>query len=323
MTLWVCQLKDSYQEARIRPPEGPVCAHRAPIHVTAALAVASVITACAMGPSPAHPDPGMALQDEVPTGFPRTCDPAAVQVMLLGTYHFQGSARDAVSGEPQDMLSPRRQAELDDLVARLAQWAPQQVAVEWPASFADSTHARYRRYLDRDGASASQNEVVQVGFRLARHLGLATVHPIDHQMPIGNDSLAALIERRPDLEANADRLLRQLQEQARAADSAMETLTVVEQLRLVNREERLRGGNSFGMFGSWLAAGEGANLGGPQLLTRWYERNFYMAHYLTRVLEPDTRRVLVLVGSGHVPPLRNILDEAPQLCPVSPLPYLR
>jgi hypothetical protein len=77
------------------------------------------------------------------------------------------------------------------------------------------------------------------------------------------------------------------------------------------------------MFGSWLATGEGSNRGGPQLLARWYERNFYMAHNLTRVLRPGTRRMIVLVGSGHVPPLRNILDESPEFCPVSPLPFLR
>ena len=74
---------------------------------------------------------------------------------------------------------------------------------------------------------------------------------------------------------------------------------------------------------TYLLVGEGENRGGPRMLARWYERNFYMAHNLTRVLRPGTRRVLVLVGSGHVPPLRNILDESPQFCPVSPLPYLR
>jgi CTP:molybdopterin cytidylyltransferase MocA len=77
------------------------------------------------------------------------------------------------------------------------------------------------------------------------------------------------------------------------------------------------------MFGSFLAAGEGTNFGGPQLLTRWYERNIIMAHNLTRVLRPETRRVLVIVGSGHVPPIRNVLDESPDFCPVSPLPYLQ
>jgi CTP:molybdopterin cytidylyltransferase MocA len=77
------------------------------------------------------------------------------------------------------------------------------------------------------------------------------------------------------------------------------------------------------MFGSMLAAGQGGNRGGPQLLARWYERNIIMAHNLTRVLRPGTRRVLVVVGSGHVPPMRNVLHESPDFCPVSPLPYLR
>lgn len=76
-------------------------------------------------------------------------------------------------------------------------------------------------------------------------------------------------------------------------------------------------------FGSFLFAGDGANYAGPQLLARWYERNFRMAHNLTRVLRPDTRRVLLLAGSGHVPPLRNIFDESPEFCPVSLLPFLR
>jgi hypothetical protein len=77
------------------------------------------------------------------------------------------------------------------------------------------------------------------------------------------------------------------------------------------------------MFGGYLQAGEGQNYGGPQFLAQWYARNFDMAHNLTRMLRPDVRRILVIVGSGHVPPLRNILDEAPQFCPVSPLSLLR
>jgi hypothetical protein len=264
-----------------------------------------------------------ALLREIPNGFPLTCPSDAVQVMLLGTFHFQGSATDAVSGTPADVTTPRRQAELDELVTRLAHWEPQQVAVEWPYSFADSTTARYQRYLAGGGASASQNEVVQVGFRLARLLGHPTVHPIDHQMPIGNDSLGALLERRPDLRRHSERMIQELRSATAARERAEVDLSMVERLLRVNEEEALRAGNSRAMFGSWIAAGEGENRGGPQLLARWYERNFYMAHNLTRVVRPETRRVLLLVGSGHVPALRNILDEAPGFCPVSPLATLR
>jgi hypothetical protein len=103
----------------------------------------------------------------------------------------------------------------------------------------------------------------------------------------------------------------------------MRQTTIVEHLRRLNTDEALHGGNSLGMFGGYLAVGEGANYGGPQFLAKWYERNFNMAHNLTRLLQRDVKRILVVVGAGHVPPLRNILDEAPQFCPVSPLPWLR
>ncbi len=132
-----------------------------------------------------------AVAQQIPTGFPAACGPGEVQVMLLGVYHFAGSGTDAVQAPAEDVLSPGRQAELEELAARLARWAPEQVAVEWPFSFADSTTARYARYA-ASGTTDSRNEVAQIGFRLARRLGHATVHPIDHQINLGNDSIGTL-----------------------------------------------------------------------------------------------------------------------------------
>jgi hypothetical protein len=265
--------------------------------------------------------PAPAPADPTPTGFPAVCRPGEVEVMLLGTYHFEGSANDAVDTPAEDILGPRRQAELEELATRLAEWGPQQIAVEWPYSFADSATARYRRYADA-GTTQSRNEVAQIGFRLARRLGHGTVHPIDHQMPLGNDSIEALYRRRPEFKAHSDSLLAVLQRESVRLRAWQRETSVIEHLRAANSDEGLQGGNSFAMFGSMLAAGEGANRGGPQLLARWYERNIIMVHNLTRVLRLDTRRALVVVGSGHVPAMRNILHESPYFCPVSPLPYL-
>lgn len=263
-----------------------------------------------------------AAAQQVPTGFPAACEPGEVQVMLLGTHHFEGSGNDGVRAAGEDMLGPSRQAELEELATRLARWAPEQIAVEWPFTYADSTNAQYRRYAST-GTSARSNEVVQVGFRLARRLGHPTVYPIDHQMPLGNDSIGPLKARRPDLVQRGDSLAALLQVRSDSIRQAQAGLGIVERLRETNTDQGLREGNSRGMFGIWLPAGDEANLGGPRLLARWYERNFIMAHYLTRVLRPETRRVLVIVGSGHVPPLRAILDESPDFCPVSPLPLLQ
>jgi hypothetical protein len=276
--------------------------------------VAVLLAACAAVATP------LAAQQQ-PTGFPATCAPGEVQVMLLGTFHFEGSTGDAVQSPLADVLSPPRQAELDELVTRLAAWSPDLVAIEWPAASADSTAAQYGRYAV-SGSSRSANEGVQVGFRLARRMGHATVHPIDHQMPLGNDSLEALMQRRPEIQQRVDSLVAVLQARTDSVIANEDRTSIIQRLRDANTEQALHGGNSMGMFGSFLAAGEGSNHGGPRLLARWYERNFIMAHNLTRVVRPGTRRVLMVVGSGHVPPLRNILAESPDYCPVSPLPYL-
>jgi hypothetical protein len=257
-----------------------------------------------------------------PTGFPDRCRPGEVQVMLLGTYHFANPGRDAVKQDIDDVLASHRQQEIEDLVQRLARWEPDQIAVEWPFSFADSTQARYERF--RNGTlPPNRNEVVQVGFRLAAKLGHPSVHPIDHQMPIGNDSIAAVVKRRPEFQRAGDSLTRAMQARADSEAPLMRRTTIVEHLYLANTDDELHGRNSLGMFGTLLPVGEGQNYGGPQILAKWYERNIYMVHNIMRVLRPGTDRVLVIVGSGQVPPMRNVLDESPHFCPVSPLPYLR
>ena len=258
-----------------------------------------------------------------PTGFPARCATNEVQVMVLGVYHFANPGRDDIRQDIDDVLKPQRQRELEDLVTRLATWAPDRIAVEWPWSFADSARARYERF--RAGTMApNRNEVVQIGFRLAARMGQQGVHPIDDESFLDlNDSLRAIGQRRPEFRRTRDSTVAILQARADSTNIWMRQTTIVEHLRRLNTDEALHGGNSLGMFGGYLAVGEGANYGGPQFLAKWYERNFNMAHNLTRLLQRDVKRILVVVGAGHVPPLRNILDEAPQFCPVSPLPWLR
>ena len=264
-----------------------------------------------------------AQPDDRPTGFPARCAPSEVHVMLLGTYHFANPGRDVIKQEIDDVLAPARQAQLEALANRLATWRPDMIAVEWPLSFQDSTNARYARY--RAGTLApSRNEVVQIGFRVAARLGHTSVYGIDDDSNLDlNDSLRAIEARRSDFRRVRDSINRVLQAAADSTNAWRKTTTIIQHLQALNTDEALHGGNSLGMFGGWLAEGEANNYGGPNFLIDWYRRNMNMVHHLTRIRRPETRRILVVVGNGHVPPLRNLLDEAPQFCPVSPLSYLR
>src|SRR5512138_693245 len=102
-------------------------------------------------------------------------DPVRTQVLLVGTYHFSNPGKDLNNVKAVDILGAPRQQEIGKVVASLARFAPTQVAVEWPAQVVNERYAQYRA----GQLPESRNEVVQLGFRLARERGLANVRGLD------------------------------------------------------------------------------------------------------------------------------------------------
>lgn len=75
------------------------------------------------------------------------------------------------------MLSPRRQAEIAHVAVVLREFRPTKIAVE--AGFSDNRITqRYTDYL-AGRYDLTRNEVGQLGFRVAKELGHATVYPVD------------------------------------------------------------------------------------------------------------------------------------------------
>jgi hypothetical protein len=97
------------------------------------------------------------------------------RVILIGTYHFSNPGQDQANVESVDVTMPRRQAELQAVTDALAGFKPTFVGVEWPA---EAARDNYARYLDGT-LPASRNEVVQLGFCLAKQVGLERVHGLD------------------------------------------------------------------------------------------------------------------------------------------------
>ena len=270
-----------------------------------------------------------------PEGWPR-CEPEQVQVMLLGTYHMDNPGLDEVNVKADDVLADERQAQLENLVDRLADWEPNRVAVERPYDEFESTNAIYEKYhtseyaYDREEAYSSphsmrndedsecRSEVVQVGFRMADRLDHDHVFPIDEHPdepdtdPFEDreiDSSRRISVTPPDSEA--------IQHEV---DERLASSTLIEYFQWINSEDELRNNHDL-MFDRGIRAADDT-FGSPVFLAYWYDRNIRMVHHLWRALEQDDERMLLVVGSGHIRVLRHLLDEAPMFCPVSPLPYL-
>ncbi len=259
--------------------------------------------------------------------------------MVLGTYHMDEPGLDAATLDVDDVLVPRRQAELEELTDSLARWNPDRVAVERPYDRADAVNALYDEYrageraYDREEEidpphpfrnepdTECRSEVVQIGFRLAEKLDHERVSPIDSPTKLGNEEVEALRERGFEPETKVSASLPDPEERVREWGRRLADSSIVEFHRWLNREEQVSANNE-AMFDEYLRLGEGDNFGGPRLLATWYERNLRMVHALWRAIEPDDRRVLVLVGNGHVPVLRHLLEETPTFRPVGPRSHL-
>lgn len=254
-------------------------------------------------------------------------EPGQVVVVLLGVAHLANPGNDEFNLEVDDVLAPGRQRELETLAERLAAWDPDRVAVEWPRerqATVDEAYAAYRAddLGDPPGDLERRNEVVQIGFRVADRLGHGRVAAVDHKLPmdahLGEDddvSLGAF----PPPDA-VEYPLVDPQAELREQHERLAEDTVPEFLASLNREPALRTNGALTFAAGFHAEGE--DHPGARLLTAWYERNLRIAENLWRALDDGDARVLLPVGSAHVRPLRQVLDEAPMFCPASPLGLL-
>jgi hypothetical protein len=152
------------------PPSGSTSVPKAAGRRLAAAAAALAVAACGGEVLPGADDgPGRAADD-------------ATEVVLLGTSHFAGSLTDENTSEVGDLLSERRQAELDAIAERISDWGPDELMVECTPDAQPGIDSLYRAYRAGDHdptARGVRNEIQQLGFRAADRAGLDGLRCVD------------------------------------------------------------------------------------------------------------------------------------------------
>ncbi len=230
------------------------------------------------------------------------------EVFLLGTYHMDNPGRDLHNTNADDVLAPRRQAEIEELMVMLARFRPTKVAIEWDngdQAGLDRIYGEYvagRRQLTRD-------ERQQVGMRLAKLMGLKRVYAIDTMWDFPYGSLinwAKANSRSAEIEA----IDRMGSEHSKADSEYLLGHSVLEMYRRMNSPKWISDNAAiYARFGHF---GDDSDPAGARLLTRWHERNTFILTSLLGVIEPGDR-VLVLYGAGHQTLLRRFIADDPTL----------
>jgi len=239
---------------------------------------------------------------------------AKTQVLLVGTYHFSNPGKDLNNVKAVDILAAPRQQELGKVIASLARFAPTQVAVEWPAQVVDERYAKFRA----GQLPESSNEVVQLGFRLARERGLANVHGLDVEADFPFEAVDAWA-RKHGRGAEIDALLAFGAKETEHISALQEKTSIGGVLRDLNTRESIARNHSF--YPPLLTMGSDDDQPGVKLLSAWYTRNFEICARLLQAIKPGDR-VVVFYGQGHIYLLQQCLREQADVQLVDPLSYL-
>lgn len=240
------------------------------------------------------------------------------QVMILGTGHFANPRRDVNNAAVDDMLAPRRQAELEELAERLARYAPTRIAVEVPVERQGWLDSAYAAYL-AGTAEPDRGEITQVAFRLAKRLGHARVYAVDYKQGMRIPEVMAWGAAH-GAGAQVARMQRYMGGFIPALNAAVARLTVVEMLREANRPDNLAISHQPYLAEARIAAD--TSYPGWEDVAGWYARNLRIFVNVSRLAAGPDDRVLVLFGAGHAPLLRQYVAAAGDLELVEPDRYL-
>ncbi|MCU1306300.1 MAG: hypothetical protein JWN45_995 [Acidobacteriaceae bacterium] len=257
------------------------------------------------------------------------CPAGKVPIMVLGTYHMANPGHDTVNMHADSVSSQRRQKEMAELLERLAKFRPTKIAVE---STRDGKRpAQYAQYL-AGSYQLTANEIDQVGFVLAKKMGLKQISPVDFDMWMSGLQPSEMHEPKPKPKPptaapaappeEESALIKEVRAVVKKDEEILKTSTVSEYLAHLNAPERARLNNVWDVESN-LKPGEGYNMyEHTDEATGWYKRNLRIATNVLDITEPNDR-VLVIFGAGHKKILSDLLGEHPMYCLVDTVKYLK
>ena len=262
-------------------------------------------------------------------------------VMVLGSSHLANPGVDAFNFRMDDVLAPKRQREIEQLVEQLKEFKPTKIAFERDEKTNGAgTQTEYQGYL-KGTYELKRNEHDQIGFRLAKQMGHPKVYCVDYwpeQNPFFPDDFdwdlmdadkfakahnqEHLLPSIEDLAAPDAKITRQ-EEDGRVWIESEKYLPIIDMYIQHNEPEGIR--NDHQLYLRKIARiGLGDQYPGANWVAHsWYARNLKIFVNLTRITESADDRILLIIGAGHVFLVQQFLEDSGDYIIESPLKYLK
>jgi hypothetical protein len=231
---------------------------------------------------------------------------ARPEILVLGTYHMANPGHDIYNLQADDVLSPKRQQEIAQLIEVLKRFHPTKIAVESDI-WRQRVGREYSDYL-AGKYTLSRNEIDQIGYRLAKELGHHAVYPVDvdGEFPIQRVNNYAKANGRAE---KLDAISAGWGTLVKKQGDFLRSHTVLETLQYMNSDSRAA--KDMALYYATVPYGEPGDYAGADLLASWYQRNIRIYSNIVKLVESPSDRILVIYGAGHLAWLRqDIANDA-------------
>jgi hypothetical protein len=222
------------------------------------------------------------------------------EILVLGTYHMANPGHDIHNMQADDVLSPKRQQEIAQLIGVLKKFNPTKIAIESDVS-SGRVAKEYADYL-AGKYTPSRNEIDQIGYRLAKELGHRTVYPVDAD---GDFPYMRVLNyaKANGLQSKFDAIQARTGQRVKAQADFLGSHTVLETLSYMNSDSLAAA--DLAEYFSFVQFAEPYEYAGPDLLADFYRRNIHIYRNITALIDSPSERILVIYGAGHLGWLRQ------------------
>lgn len=209
--------------------------------------------------------------------------------------------------EHEDLYSEKRQAEMEELVSKLAEFKPTKIAVEMEPEDSEFVNEKFNQFK-LGTYELGMNEIFQVGFRLGLKLEHEQIYPTDWM----GDADMGYGEVESWAEENQPEILDEIYEELEfpvlsEGKSVIDYYKEINAPTIVNKLHKIHLNIArIGDFNNYVAM---------NWLSWWYKRNLIMFANLTRLIDSEDERILFIVGVGHSSIVTKFIEES-EICEV-------
>lgn len=223
-----------------------------------------------------------------------------MEILLVGTFHLSDTP-DLNTLSEKDKRK-YNDSDFEQLAIDLAKFQADQVFVEYPFNSQKHLNSIYRSAEVNEGFK--ENEIYQIGFRLAKMLGHNAIYAVDwNEQPEESINIGLVAEGKS--KAEFEEIMNPVKIVLEKLSTIIQQGDIIELYKHINSHEYIL--NDHKVYLELMQLDD--EIAFEWVTKYWYYRNLRIVRNIRRSILSETKRAVILYGGGHNYLFKQLLED--------------